>query len=103
MMRPFLSSITTLTLFAATGFLTADVLFDISTPFGRPSLLIMTGALVIMTWQLRKTHEKLFRRAINTYIQHEELREMEVELRKNREELGQIQNADTQPVKVIVP
>ncbi|MDC0273285.1 hypothetical protein OAK91_00970 [Planctomycetaceae bacterium] len=102
-MRPFLSTMTTLTLLAAAGFLAADVLFDISTPFGRPSLLIMTGALAIMTWQLRKTYDKLFRRAINSYIQHEELREMEVELKKNRDELGQFQNADTQPVTVIAP
>lgn len=102
-MKTLLSTITTITLLFATGFLAADVLFEISTPFGRPSLLIITGSLVLLTWQLRKTQEKLFRRAINTDLQHEELRKLEVELKKNREELGQIQNADTQPVKVIVP
>jgi len=94
---------TTLTLLTATSFLAADVLFDISTPLGRPSLAIMTGALAVMAWQLRSTREKLFRRAIDSYVQHEELREMSVELRQKREEMDLISNSDTGPVKVTVP
>lgn len=101
-MRTLFTYLTGFTLLAATGFLAADVLFGVSTPLSRPSLLLLTASLVVLAIQLRSTRRKLFLRAIDTYVQRESLREMEVELRQERENRVARSLSDSRPFQKAV-
>lgn len=100
-MRTVLKFLTGISLLAATGFLASDVLFDVSTPLSRPSLLVTTIALVVFARQLRSTREKLFQRAIDTYVQRESLREMEVALQRERDKQPARPASDSQAMQNI--
>jgi hypothetical protein len=67
----------------------------------RPSLLLMTAALVVFGYQLRRTRQKRFKRAIDTYVQRESLRQMEVELQREREKLSARPASDSQAMQTI--
>lgn len=101
-MRTLFTYLTGLTLLAATGFLTADVIFGVSTPLSRPSLLLLTASLVVLAIQLRSTRRKLFLRAIDSFVQRESLREMEVELHQEREKHSARSLSDSRPVQKVV-
>lgn len=100
-MRTFFTYLTGLTLLAATGLLAADVLFGVSTPLSRPSLLLMTSALVVLAIQVRSTRRKLFLRAIDSFVQRESLREMEVELHLARENRAIRNLNDSRPAQKV--
>jgi len=84
-MRSLLTWLTGISLLTATGFLAADVLFDVSTPLSRTGLVLTTTALVVFAYQLRSRREKRFKRAIDTYVQRESLRQVEAELQRERQ------------------
>lgn len=100
-MRTFLTWFISISLLTATGFLAADVLFNVSTPLSRPSLLVMTAALAVSTYQLRATRQKRFQRAIDAYVQRESLREMEVQLQREREKQLKRPVSDSQMMQKI--
>jgi len=102
-MRQFLNTIFALTLLAATGILAADILFQIETPLGRPSLIVTTVALAAMTWRSRQHREQKFRRAIDSYVQTEEMREMEYELQSALEKQRRREGADSSASQIVVP
>lgn len=99
-MRQFFITIVSLCLILATGFLTADLLFGISTPLTRPSWVVITSFLAFLLWQSRKMREQRFQQAVDRYVYKESVREMDIERRREREMAG---TSDSRPSHIIAP
>ena len=97
-MRPFVLTSCCVILTTATAFLTADLLFGITTPLGHPGLLLTTSSLALLAWQSRKREEKRLQLAVDRYVHNQSMREMEYERRRELERASQ---SDSRPSRTI--
>lgn len=103
MMRALFAWITALTLIASCGLLAADVLFGYRTVLGLPSLLVLCLSLAGMAYALHRSRQKLFLRALDSYVQREALREMEQQLARARvRERSRDDSTPSHPVATLV-